>query len=108
MKTIKILGNHVLIGKLPQKTQTKGGIHLVGRYQDDEKRWMVLSVGPGRVVKKKGKPDVLIPIELKPGDYVITNMYGGNKLALEDGTGRLVVEADEIIAKWDNPHNEAR
>lgn len=95
---MKVLGNNVLIQPLPKQLVSPGGIHTLERYYADEKQWIVRAVGPGRVVRKKGKPDVLIAIELQPGDRVITNMYGGNKLVLPDGC--VIIEADELIAKW--------
>lgn len=97
---MKIQGNHVLIEPLPKRLKSDGGISLVERYRDDEMQWRVLAVGAGRIVRKKGKPDVLIPIEVEVGDCVLTPMIHGNKFSFENGSGWLVIEYDELIAVW--------
>ncbi len=97
---MRLTGTNVLIEPLPKKLKTSTGLVLVDRYQDDRMQWKVLAVGPGRVVRKKGKPDVLIPIEVEPGDHVLTPLVHGNKFAFDDGSGKLIIEYEEIIAKW--------
>jgi len=97
---MKLLGNNVLVEPLPQKKMSVGGIVFMERYRDDEMQWRVLAAGPGRLVRKKGKPDVFIPVEVEPCDHVLTPMVHGNRLAFEDGSKRLIIDADEIIAKW--------
>lgn len=57
-------------------------------------QWRVLGVGPGRRTKK----GILVPPEVAPGDCVLTGIYLGPKVALDDGT--VVIDADEILAKW--------
>lgn len=96
---MQIRGNHVLLAPLPQKKESNG-VLLAQKYQDDQMRWRVLAVGWGRIQRKKGKPDRHIPIELQAGDFVITPLIHGFKHKFPDG--RIIIEADEIIAKW-NP-----
>lgn len=95
---MKLIGNTVLLEKLPQRKSSAGGITLPQQYQDDEKQWRVVAVGPGRTVRKKGKPDVVIPIEVEPGDYVLAEVGFANKAALENG--QLIVDADQVLMKW--------
>lgn len=95
---MKLIGNIVLVEPLPKKTISEGGIHFVMRYRDDDMQWKVLEVGSGTIVRKKGKPDVHIPIELEPGDHCLTPMVCGNKYVFKDG--RRILDANEIIAKW--------
>lgn len=85
MKTIRPLGNQVLIGPLPKRLVTPGGIYLIERYVDDEKSCVVTAVGP----KVKD-----IPI----GSHVIVEELGYNRKPVEDGTGRIIVDAREIVA----------
>lgn len=97
---MRLTGNNVLLIPLPPKTKSEGGILFDMKRRDDRMQYFVLAVGPGRTVRKKGKPDVHIPIDLQPGDHVLTPQIHGNKFAFKDGTGRIIIEADEIIAKW--------
>jgi co-chaperonin GroES (HSP10) len=97
---MRVLGNNILIAPLNRPVKSAGGVDLPqnAKYAADGMQFRVLAVGPGRVVRKKGKPDVLIPIDIEPGDFVLMNEIHGNKFKYPDG--RLIVEADEIIAKW--------
>ena len=95
---LTLVGNNVMLQPLPKRLRTVDGIHLPAKYQDDNTQYRVIAVGPGRVVRKKGKPDVVIPIELEPGDHVLTPQIHGNKYCADNGT--IIIEADEIIAKW--------
>lgn len=85
-----------MLEPLPQKADSEGGILFADRYRDDRMQFRVLVVGPGRLSKKK----VRIPIELEVGDCVLTPQIHGNKFAYEDGSGWIIIEADEIIGKW--------
>lgn len=95
---MKLLGNTVLLEPL-NPLLSRGGLHLIERYQDN-KQFRVVAVGPGRRVRKKGKADRLETPEVQPGDHVLLNQYYGNKFAFDDGTGRILVEAADIEAKW--------
>lgn len=101
MKTIKLLGNTVLLGPIPQKRVTPGGIMLAHQYQDDRKRYRVLAVGPGRKTRK----GVLVAPECKPGDCALVEIDLTDSRPLEDGTGRIVVDASAIIMIWNNDSN---
>lgn len=93
---MRLFGNVVLLEPLPKKTVSPEGILFAERYLDDQKQWRVLMVGPGR----KTKRGVLIKPELEVGDCILTEMIHGNKFAYENGSGWIIIEADEIIAKW--------
>lgn len=101
-KISRLLGNTVLLKPLPFKTTSLGGLALPpnAKYQPDQLQFTVLAVGPGRVVRKKGKVPVTIPIEVDPGDRVLLSQYHGNRFAFDDGSGCIIVDASEIIAKY--------
>jgi co-chaperonin GroES (HSP10) len=75
-----------------------GGIHLVEKYQDDAKQWVVLAVGPGYTTKR----GVLVAPEVKVGDRVIFNpaLPNGVKHVFEDGSRWTVVETSRIEMVW--------
>ena len=85
MMVIRPLGNALLLGPLPQQTVSDGGIHLVN-LDKDEMRYYVVACGP----KVK---------EIEPGDKVLTPLYFDH-VTLEDGTGRKLVDAKQVIAVW--------
>lgn len=92
--TIKPLPGKVLVNRI-ERTRSSGGIHYVSAYQDDEKQFRVLAVGPPR---KKADGRDLAPVEVKAGDHVIVEMLGYERKPVDDGTGRLVIDAREIVA----------
>jgi co-chaperonin GroES (HSP10) len=98
MPEVRLTGNNVLLMPVQPELKTPGGILRSPKYVDDTMQYRVLAVGPGRVVRKKGKPDVLIPIELERGDFALTGKYLGPKLQMRNGT--IVIDADQIVAKW--------
>lgn len=100
MKTLKLLGNSVLLGPIPQEQQSPGGVHYAPNFQDDRKRYRVVAVGPGRRTKR----GVLVPPECAPGDNCIVEMDLAGSRPIEDGTGRVVVDAGSILITWTN-HN---
>jgi co-chaperonin GroES (HSP10) len=96
--SMKMTGNNVLLSPCNQPEATKLGIVIPQRYQRTDKTYKVLSVGPGRWVRKKGKPAVLIAPDVQPGDTVLSEMYLGHRGVVEDGHGRIVCDVDQLIA----------
>lgn len=104
VRTIKPIGNKVLCYQVMPALKTNGGLVLLEKYEDDRKRFRVLACGPG----KRLKDGTLAPIEASPGDIVLTEMMGRDRAQLEDGTGRWVIDATEIVAvlKEENGHTQ--
>lgn len=96
--SMRMTGNNVLLSPVKPALQSVGGILFPTGSSQSTKTYVVLSVGPGRTVRKKGKLDVLIPIDVKVGDHVLSEMYLGHKGMVEDGHGRVVCDADQLIA----------
>jgi chaperonin GroES len=91
---IKPTGNYVLVTQMPDYYQSPGGVVFPNCYHPDDKRWLVLAVGPGRLLKSGQR----VPIEVAPGQQVIANYNGGERFEVEDGLKRLMIDAKEIVA----------
>jgi co-chaperonin GroES (HSP10) len=94
VKIRQLLGNRVLVERI-NPPATRNGIYLPESARDDNntggpKEFMVLAVGPGRVVKGKNRP-----VECQPGDRVICHSYTSGPVELEDGT--RVITDDQIL-----------
>jgi len=87
---MKILGNRILIKPLPQDTKSRGGIHLVDNYNDNQMLFEVLDVGPGRRVKGS-----LLPPEVSVGDRIIAHSFQSNVHVFDDG--RKIIDADGVM-----------
>lgn len=93
MITIRPTGNLVVIQPIESGLRTQGGLHLPESAKPAQQIWRVLHVGPGRRSKNGSR----IPIDLKPGDKVITPEVFNNRMIYTDGV--QVVDAEEIVAK---------
>lgn len=94
---MRLFGELILVEPLPQKLQSSGGILFAERYRDDRKQFKVLAVGPGRRLKNGS----VIPLEIKPGDHVLAELYTDTRYEFEDG--RKIIDAKQCVAVWPQP-----
>lgn len=91
MKTIKPLGNRVLIQRSKAQT-TKGGILLPDSAQEKPKEGIVLAVGPGKIDEQGCKETM----QLKVGDRVLFSSYAGTEVKNDDDE-MLILSEDDIL-----------
>jgi chaperonin GroES len=95
MKTIRPLGNRVLIRRSKVQT-TKGGILLPDTAQEKPKEGEVIAVGPGALTDK-GNRELL---SVKVGDRVLFSSYAGTEVKGVQGTDNeelLIMEESDIV-----------
>lgn len=100
---IKPTGEWVLVAPIKDKLpEHRSGIILPEsvqeQYRRDQGLFYVIAVGPGKVDRNGN----LIPVEVKPGDWVITHSYQDGPQGFEGddkGLGRKFVKASMIICK---------
>ncbi|MEX2672021.1 MAG: co-chaperone GroES [Phycisphaeraceae bacterium] len=91
---VKPLGDKILVKRLEAKTKTDSGIFLPDTAAEKPQQAKVIEVGEGRLNEKTGKrhtPDV------KKGDTVLLNKWGGSEIKV-DGDDMLIVNEDDILA----------
>lgn len=91
MKTIKPLGNRVLIKRSKAQT-TKGGILLPDSAQEKPKEGEVIAVGPGKIDEHGVKE----AMQLKVGDRVLFSSYAGTEVKNNDEE-MLILSEDDIL-----------
>ena len=91
MKTIKPLGNRVLVQRSKAQT-TKGGILLPDSAQEKPKEGVVLAVGPGKTDENGTKETM----QLKVGDRVLFSSYAGTEIKNNDEE-MLILSEDDIL-----------
>lgn len=91
MKTIKPLGNRVLIKRSKAQT-TKGGILLPDSAQEKPKEGVVIAVGPGKFDEQGNKEQM----QLKIGDRVLFSSYSGTEVKGEDEE-MLILSEDDVL-----------
>ncbi len=93
MKSVKPLGNRVLVKRSEAKT-TKGGIILPDSAQEKPKQGEVVAVGPGKT-DEKGKTTA---VPLSVGDKVLFTSYAGMEFKSDDDNEYLILNEEDIIA----------
>lgn len=95
MKTIKPLGEYVLVEPIQEDNLTASGIVLPDTGKEKPGSGTVLEVGPGRVMES----GTVQPItDIVKGDIVFFAKYSPEELEL-DGKKYLLVKYSSIVAK---------
>jgi chaperonin GroES len=90
---IQPLGNRVLVVRLEEERQTKGGIIVPDTAKEKPQQGKVVEVGPGRMTED-GKR---IPVGVKKGNKVLFGKYSGTDITVGDQE-YLIIEEDQILA----------
>lgn len=88
-KTIRPLGDRVLVEPIDVKDVTKGGIIIPDSAKEKPMEGKVIAIG-----KKRDDDGKEIPFDVKVGDTVLLPKYGGTELKIDDVTYQLVRESD--------------
>src|SRR5881396_2410612 len=89
------LGDRILVEPVEEKENKgkKGGIIIPDTAKEKPMESMVVAVGTGKT-NDDGKK---VPFEVKKGDRVLTNRYGGTEIKL-DGKEYKILSSDDILA----------
>jgi len=91
MKTIKPLGNRVLIKRSKAQT-SKGGILLPDSAQEKPKEGVVVAIGEGKIDDNGNRE----PMQLKVGDRILFSSYSGTEVK-GDNEEMLILSEDDIL-----------
>ncbi|MDR1528287.1 MAG: co-chaperone GroES [Puniceicoccales bacterium] len=89
---IKPLGNRVLVKKIEEQEQIKGGIIIPDAAKEASQEAEVIALGSGR--NDEGK---VLEFEVKVGDRVLISKYGGTEVKRDKET-LVVLRQDDILA----------
>lgn len=92
-KEITPLGDRILVKRIEESEQTRGGIIIPDSAKEKPLEAEVINVGTGRK-DENGKP---IAFEVKKGDRVLITKYGGTEVKLDDQEFVLLRE-DDVLA----------
>jgi chaperonin GroES len=90
---IKPLADRVLVQRLEEEQQTKGGIIVPDTAKEKPQQGKVIEVGPGRM----GDDNKHIPPEVKKGDKVLFGKYSGSEVSV-GADEYLILREDDILA----------
>jgi chaperonin GroES len=89
---IKPLYDRVLVKRIEEKEQKKGGIIIPDSAKEKPMEGKVIAVGAGRI-EKDGKR---IALEVKAGDRVLFGKYAGQEIKIDD-VEHVILKEDEVL-----------
>ena len=90
---IRPLHDRVVVKRLEQKEQIRGGIIIPDTAKEKPQEAEVVAVGPGKI-NDDGKRS---PMDVKAGDRILIGKYSGSEIKL-DGDEYVSMKEDDIIA----------
>ena len=87
------IGNRVLVKRLEEEKELKGGIILPDSAKKKQESAKVVAVGKGQI-SRKGE---LIPPPVKVGDTILMEKYSGQEVSIDD-EDFVILRGDDIIA----------
>ena len=92
MKSIRPLGDRILVKRIQEEEKTKGGIIIPDTAKEKPQEGLVVAVGKGKMTEE-GK---VIPPDVKKGDRILFGKYSGSEVKIE-GEEHLILREDEIV-----------
>ena len=90
---IRPLHDRVLVQRIEQEEQVRGGIIIPDTAKEKPQEAEVIAVGPGKL-NDEGKR---APMDVKTGDRILMGKYSGSEIKLDD-TDYVILREDEILA----------
>ena len=92
MKSIRPLGDRVLVKRIQEEEKTKGGIIIPDTAKEKPQEGLVVAVGKGKTTEE-GK--VIAP-DVKKGDRILFGKYSGSDIKV-DGNEYMIMREDEVL-----------
>ena len=90
--SIRPLQDRVLLRRLEEGEQVRGGIIIPDTAKEKPQEGEVLAVGNGKVLENGTK----VALDVKVGDKILFGKYSGSEVKL-DGEEYLIMREDEIL-----------
>ncbi len=92
MTTVRPLHDRVLIKRIEQQEEIRGGIVIPDTAKEKPQQGEVIAVGGGRILEDGTR----LPLDVKVGDQVLFGKYSGTEIKL-DGEEYLIMREDDIL-----------
>ena len=89
---VKPLGDRILVKRLEEEEQKRGGIIIPDTAKEKPQRGEVVAVGNGKL-NEDGKRE---PLEVKKGDKVLIGKYAGTDVTIDDEEFVIMREEDVL------------
>ena len=91
--TLRPLHDRVLVERLEEAEQVRGGIIIPDSAKEKPQQGKVIAAGNG----KRLEDGTVVALDVKPGDRILFGKYSGSEIRLEDNE-YLILREDEILA----------
>lgn len=92
MASIKPLQDRIIIKRVEEQEQVRGGIIIPDSAKEKPQEGEVVAVGEGKKLDNGER----VPLDVKEGDRVLFGKYAGNEIKL-DGDDFLIMREDDIL-----------
>ena len=89
---VKPLYDRVLVKRIEEKEQRKGGIIIPDSAKEKPMEGKVIAVGSGRVEKDGSRSK----LEVKVGDRILFGKYAGQEIKIDDKE-HVILKEDEVL-----------
>ena len=90
---IRPLHDRVLVKRLEEEEQVKGGIIIPDTAKEKPQEAEVVAVGPGKLQEDGNRQ----PMDVKAGDRILVGKYSGSEIKIDD-EDYVILREDEILA----------
>lgn len=92
MSRIRPLHDRVIIRRIEEQEQIRGGIIIPDTAKEKPQEGEVIAVGGGKVLENGQR----VPLQVKEGDRVLFGKYSGTEVKLDD-EDYLIMREDDIL-----------
>ncbi len=89
---IRPLGDRILVKRIKEEEQTKGGIIIPDTAKEKPQEGKVVAVGKGKMTEA-GK---LVAPEVKAGDTILFGKYSGSEVKV-DGEEHMIMREEDVL-----------
>ncbi len=93
MLNIRPLHDRVVVKRIEQEEQVRGGIIIPDTAKEKPQEAEVVAVGPGKLNDEHKRA----PMDVKDGDHVLMGKYSGSEIKIGD-EDYVILREDEILA----------
>jgi chaperonin GroES len=90
---LRPLHDRILVQRLDQGEQKKGGIIIPDSAKEKPQRGTVVAAGNG----KRQENGQITPLDVKAGDQILFGKYSGSEVTIDD-VEYLILREDEVLA----------
>ena len=93
---LRPLADRLVVKLIEQEEEKRGGIIIPDTAKEKPEKGEVITVGPGKLMENGTRA----PMEVKKGDKVIFQKYGGHEVKI-DGKEYMILREEDVMAVFE-------